>query len=90
MATPSELRVFSVLRQDVQAVLQRCGADTFELILVDLEGDWTMWVFPSEEAARAVAADLQVPLNEGWSDHLTRRVNARDAWNQPGGRRRAL
>ena len=40
----------------VEAVLQRCGADTFDLVLIDLDGNWTRGVFPSQEAAQAVAA----------------------------------
>jgi hypothetical protein len=70
-------------------VLQRCGLDTFDLILIDLTGDWTRWVFPSEELAEAAAADLAVPLHRGWDDRMVRRMNVRDHWNDPGGRRRA-
>ena len=87
---PSELRKFAMLRQDVEAVLQRCGLDTFDLILVDLEGNWTRWVFPSKEAAEAVVQGLEVPLHEGWDARMLRRVNKRDNWNKPGGQRRAL
>ena len=51
--TPAELRTFVLLRPDVEAVLQRCGLDTYDLLLIDLDGNWTRWVFPSEEAAAA-------------------------------------
>ncbi len=88
--TPGELRRFAQLRPDVEAVLQRCGLDTFDLLLIDLDGNWTRWVFPSEALARAVAKDLEVPLSEGWNDRMSRRMNKRDHWNQPGGQRRAL
>ena len=89
-ATPAELRRFAQLRQDVEAVLQRCGRETFDLLLIDLEGNWTRWVFTSQEQARAVAADLEVPLHDGWDDRMAKRMNRRDHWNEPGGQRRAL
>jgi hypothetical protein len=90
--TPSELRRFVQLRPDVEAVLQRCGADTFDLVLIDLDGNWTRWVFPSQEVAEAVAADLEIRLHHGWEedDRMSRRLNRRDNWNEPGGQRRAL
>ena len=79
-----------MLRSDVEAVLQRCGRETFELILIDLDGDWTGWVFHSEQEARNVAEDVGVRLHVGWDDRMVRRMNKRDHWNQPGGQRRAL
>lgn len=90
--TPSELRRFVQLRPDVEAVVQRCGANTFDLVLIDLGGNWTRWVFPSREVAEAVAADLEIPLHDGWEEdeRMSRRLNRRDHWNEPGGQRRAL
>ena len=88
--TPTELRNFKLLRPDVEAVLQRCGLDTYDLLLIDYQGNWTRWVFSSEEEATAVAEDLEVPLHHGWDDRMTRRMNKRDHWNEPGGQRRAL
>jgi hypothetical protein len=90
--TPSELRRFVQLRPDVEAVLQRCGANTFDLVLIDLEGNWTRWVFPSGDVAEAVADDLEIPLHRGWEEdeRMSRRLNRRDHWNEPGGQRRAL
>ena len=88
--TPSELRRFVQLRLGAEAVLQRLGEDTFDLILIDVEGNWTRWVFPSEEVAEWVATDLGIPLHRGWDDRMTRRMNKRDHWNEPGGQRRAL
>lgn len=79
-----------MLHPEVEAVLQRCGLDTYDLVLVDVEGNWTRWVFPSEEEAVAVAQDLAIPLHRGWDPRMTRRMNRRDHWNVPGGRRRAL
>jgi hypothetical protein len=88
--TPSELRRFVQLRLSVEAVLQRLGEDTFDLLLIDVEGNWTRWVFPSEEVAAWVAKDLGIPFHRGWDDRMTRRMNKRDHWNEPEGQRRAL
>jgi hypothetical protein len=88
--TPAELRRFVQLRPDVEAVLQRCGRDTFDLVLIDSEGNWTRWVMPSEELAEAVAEDLEIPLHKGWNDRMTKRMSRRDHWNVPGGQRKAL
>jgi len=88
--TPSELRRFVLGRPSVEAVLQRCGIETYDLLLIDMDGNWTRWVFTSDDAARAVADDLDVRLHEGWDDRMARRMNRRDHWNQPGGQRRAL
>ncbi len=88
--TPSELRKFVAYQPDVEALLQRCGLDTYDLLLIDFGGNWTRWVFPSEEEALAVAEDLGVPLHRVWDDRLTRRMNKRDHWNEPGGQKRAL
>jgi hypothetical protein len=79
-----------MLRPEVEAVLQRCGLDTYDLVLVDVEGNWTRWVFSSEEEAVAVARDLGVSLHRGWDERMARRMNRRDHWNVPGGQRRAL
>ena len=39
--TPLELRRFAQLRSDVEAVLQRCGLGTYDLVLTDALGNWT-------------------------------------------------
>ena len=90
MRIPTELRRFAQLRAGVEAVLQRCGQRTFDLLLIDVDGNWTRWVFSSEEGAKAAAVDLGVPLHEGWDNRMARRMNSRDHWNEPGGQRRAL
>jgi hypothetical protein len=87
---PGELRTFATLRSDVEAVLQRCGMDTFDLVLIDLHGNWTRGIFPSQEEAETVARLLDVPLHREWDDRMVKRMNKRDHWNQPGGQRRAL
>lgn len=89
-APPSELRNFAVLRRDVEAVLQRCGIDTYDLVLVDLEGNWTRWVFASEEAAVEAADALDIPIHRGWDERMNRRMNLRDHWDDREGQRRGL
>jgi hypothetical protein len=88
--TPVELRRFVQSNLSVEAVLQRCGTETWDLLLIDVHGNWTRWVFTSEEVAADVAADLEIPLHQGWTDHMAKRMNHRDHWNDPGGQRRAL
>jgi L-rhamnose mutarotase len=90
VGTPKELRQFVTYRPDVEAVLQRCGLDTYDLLLIDLQGNWTRWIFPSEDEAETVAHLLGVPLHRGWDDRMSRRMNKRDHWNEPGGQKRAL
>ncbi len=88
---PRELRDFAKLRRDVEGVVQRCGRETFDLLLIDVEGNWTRAVVASEEEAQAMARDLGVRLHMGWDDpRLARRMNRRDHWGEPGGQRRAL
>jgi hypothetical protein len=88
--TPTELRRFIQSRDSVEAVLQRCGSATWDLVLVDPKGNWTRWVFTSDTVAEAVAEDLEIPLHHGWDDAMSKRMNRRDHWNEPGGQRRAL
>ncbi|MBI4260990.1 MAG: hypothetical protein HY658_10530 [Actinobacteria bacterium] len=90
--TPTELRRFVMLRPDVEAVLERCGRETFDLILADVHGNWTRWVVVSPEEARAYCEELGIPMHEGWEDgaRVTQRMNRRDHWNEPGGQQRAL
>jgi hypothetical protein len=88
---PGQLRQFALLRNDVEAVIQRCGRNTVDCVLVDVEGNWTRAVFPSREVAEAVCRDLEIPYHDGWSDaRMVQRMNRRDHWGEPGGQRRAL
>lgn len=89
--TPGELRRFAIVHREVEAVLQRCGRDTWDLLLIDADGNWTRWVFASREEAEEACRDLGIRLHEGWDDpRMARRMNRRDHWNVPGGQRRAL
>jgi len=89
-ALAPEIRQFVILHQDVEAVLQRCGRDTFDLVLIDLDGNWDRWVFTSADQAEAAAESMDVPVHHGWDERMTKRMNRRDHWNEPGGQRRAL
>ena len=67
MATmPSDFREFARLRADVEAVIQRCGLNTWDCVLTDPDGNWTRAVFPSKEIAEEICRDLGVPSHEGW------------------------
>ena len=88
---PSALRDFAKLHPEVEAVLQHVGRRTWDLLLVDVEGNWVRDEFESEEAAEATCSELGIAIHRGWADpRITRRMNARDHWNDPGGQRRAL
>ena len=88
---PNELRDFAKLHREVEAVLQHVGLRTWDLVLVDVEGDWVRDEFDSEEAAEEACRELGVRMHRGWEDaRLVRRMNARDHWSAPGGRRRGL
>ena len=89
-AVPKELRDFKLLRPGVEAVVQRCGLNTHDLVLIDVDGNWTRWVFTTEAAAAEVADALDLPLHRSWDDRMVKRMNKRDHWNDPGGQRRAL
>jgi hypothetical protein len=87
---PRDLRGFAEGRSGVEAVIQRIGKDTVELILVDADGEWAPGVFGSDELAQAAAGALGVDVHQGWTEELSKRVNDRDAWKAPGAKRRAL
>lgn len=88
---PGDFRDFARLRPDVEAVIQRIGLNTWDCVLIDVDGNWTRGVFPSKELAEAACRDLEIPAHEGWEDvRLPRRMARRDHWGEPGGQRRAL
>jgi hypothetical protein len=91
VTVPSDVREFAMLRRDVEAVIQRCGLNTWDCVLIDVEGNWTRAVFPSREVAEEACRDLEVPFHLGWEDpRMARRMKRRDHWGEPGGQRRAL
>jgi hypothetical protein len=80
-----------MLGEDVEAVIQRIGKDTWDCLLIDVDGNWTRAVVPSREIAEEVCRELGVPVHDGWDDkRLAKRMNRRDHWGEPGGQRRAL
>ncbi|HZD17510.1 MAG TPA: hypothetical protein VE669_05160 [Actinomycetota bacterium] len=85
------LRDFAKVRPEVEAVLQHIGRETWDLLLIDVEGNWVRDVVSSVEAAEAICRELGLRLHRGWDEpRLARRMNARDHWNRPGGQHRAL
>lgn len=85
------LRDFAKVRPEVEAVLQHVGRDTWDLLLIDVDGSWVRDVFASEVEAETACRELGVRMHRGWGDpRMTRWMNARDHWRSPGGQRRAL
>jgi hypothetical protein len=91
VTVPGDFRQFAMLGKDVEAVIQRIGLNTFDCLLIDVEGNWTRAVFPSEEVAQEACREFGIPFHSGWEDPwMARRMNRRDHWGEPGGQRRAL
>ena len=88
---PARLRGFVKLHTEVEAVIQHVGLETWDLLAIDLHGDWTREEFPTREDAEAACRWLGIRAHHGWDDpRITRRIRVRDHWNVPGGQRRAL
>ena len=88
---PARLREFVKLRPEVEAVIQHVGLETWDLLAIDLHGNWTREEFPTKEAAEDACRWLGIRAHDGWDDpRISRRVNARDHWSAPDGQRRAL
>ena len=88
---PRDVQRFASERHDVAGVIQRIGLDTWDLLLIDADGNWTRLVTASKEAAEAAGRELRVELHDGWdADDFAKRMNRRDHWNAPGGQRRAV
>ncbi|HEY7280186.1 MAG TPA: hypothetical protein VID47_01225 [Actinomycetota bacterium] len=87
---PDDVRRF-VSGREVDAVVQRIGLDTWDLLLIDASGDWTRWVTVTKESAEAAARELGATVHDGWdADELAKRMNRHDDWTEPGGHRRAV
>ncbi len=89
---PDDVRRFASQHSDgLDAVVQRIGLDTFDLLLIDGQGNWTRWVTTSKDSAEAAAKELGATVHDGWdADELAKRMNRRDNWNEPGGVKRAV
>ncbi|HET9722809.1 MAG TPA: hypothetical protein VFR44_03075 [Actinomycetota bacterium] len=81
---------FVKLRPEVEAVLQHVGRQTWDLLLISVDGTWVREEYPSVEAAEAAARALGLRVHHGWDDPRVTRRMARDHWGTPGGQRRAL
>jgi hypothetical protein len=90
--TPEDLVRFAREHEGVEAIVQRIGRDTFDLLLVDKDGNWTRGVFQSEEQCKQTAQELGIEaVHADWDDEaLAKRMTRRDHWNEPGGQKRAL
>jgi len=88
---PYHLAEFVKLHRQVEGVIQHVGLQTWDLLLVDVTGLWDRDEFPTREGAEAACRTLRIRSHQGWDDpRLVRRLNGRDHWNTPDGRRRAL
>lgn len=88
---PASFDRFARKAKGVEGVLQRIGAGTFDLVLIDADGNWERAVLPTDEVARSYCGSLEIPLHEGWDDPvLAQRINSLDAWATPGAKRRAI
>jgi hypothetical protein len=88
---PDDVRRFAREHEGVDGVVQRIGLDTWDLVLIDGDGNWTRLVTTSKEGAVAAAEELGATVHDGWdADELAKRMNRRDHWNAPGGQRRAI
>ena len=88
---PEDARKFATGRSGVDAVVQRIGLDTWDLLLIDVDGDWTRMVTTTKEAAEASAKELGATPHDGWdADDLAKRMNRHDDWSTPGGPHRAV
>jgi hypothetical protein len=90
-STSRSTRRFVAGRTQVDAVIQRIGRETWDLLLIDQEGNWTREVMASEEECKAAAEEFGATVHVGWDDEtIAKRMNRRDHWNDPGGQKRAL
>jgi hypothetical protein len=88
---PADFRKLAMVGNEPEAVIQRCGLDTWDAVLIDVSGNWTRAVFPSKEHAEEACRELGIRFHDGWDDpRVARRMNRRDHWGEPGGQRRAL
>jgi hypothetical protein len=55
-----------------EAIVIRIGLRDTQLVLVDAQGGWRRWVYPSVESAEEVARSLGVPVHVGEYPESTR------------------
>jgi hypothetical protein len=63
--------------EGAEVVVVRIGAKDAQLVLVDGEGFWDRWVYPSMEEAQSAAESLGIPVHAGEFPEETRvRMNS--------------
>jgi hypothetical protein len=68
----------AVAGDGTEAIVIRIGLRDTQLVLVDAQGAWRRWVYPSVESAEEVARSLGVPVHVGEYPESTRvRMNQR-------------
>ena len=87
---PLELRRFVQLHEEPEGVINRIGRGTWDLVVVDVNGNWERAVFATDAETETACRELGIPANRGWDARLSRRMNALDAWATPGAKHRAL
>ena len=82
---PKDLRRFLDGRSDVEAVVQRVGHETYDVVFVDGAGEWTHWVVESNDVDKLV---IDLRWNGGGNNFLNRPLVHGlircDKVNQPG------
>lgn len=65
-------------KEGIDAVIVRIGNHDAQLVLIDGDGAWQRWVYPSIDDARGVAEPLGVPVHVGEYPEAVRvRMNSR-------------
>jgi len=72
-----EAVTFSQQRPGTEALIQRTGAHSAQVILVAPSGEWLREVVESLEEARALCERLGVAQHETWPDELRRKMATR-------------
>ena len=72
----TEALEFVKTREDVEAVIERIGYHTTQVILVAVNGEWLRFVVSSPEIAQRIAKGLKVEAHEGWPEGLRQKVSS--------------
>lgn len=67
-------RAFAASRPGVEAVVQRIGLRTAQVVLVAGNGEWTRVVVPSVDEGRALCSALGIEARDAWTDPVRRRM----------------
>lgn len=73
--TPGQF--LEVRGEGTEAVVIRIGLHDAQVVLVDRQGAWKRWVYPSVEEATSVAESLGIPVHAGeYPEEMRVRINA--------------